>query len=285
MAIIESTILSSIKGSIGGITFYTGRNGNIARVKKQNTNANSLSQKDARNFLLNSYSGYQNLSAADRASWETWAVTNYYSIRNSESINHGGYVCYRSFQNVINTINSKFIVPTIAGLPGITSLSFTAAALSLISPPTGFHILPNIIDAPGSNYPCIISNVTLTSLNILTFDITFGIIPHVLTVNGQLQDSNSQRYCIEVFISNPGKFQNFKCKNYFTKLIFATKNLTFTVPGLTGYSGIRVSSDCTSNLTGSRYSIISGKYYYISVVFTGVNGSQAVVTTKCILTT
>lgn len=285
MAIYQSSFLTDIKGSIGGLTFYTGQNGRIMRERKININVNSLAQKQSRNLLINSNSGYQNLSIADKNSWHSWAALNFYSLRNSTSLNKSGYVAYRSAQNVINTMNSKFLIPTISGLPGVVPLVFTSAPFSFITPPTGVHVLPNIIDAPGSNYPIVVSNVTLTSANLLSFDLNFGIIPHVLTVNGQLQDSNSLRYVPEVFISNPGMSVNFRPKSYFTKVIFCTKNLTVSAPGLTGYSGVRYSADCSSNLVDSKYSIMSGKYYYVTVVATALNGSQVILGTKCVLTT
>jgi hypothetical protein len=285
MAIYQSSILTDIRGSVGGLTFYTGQNGRIIRMRKRNINTNTLSQKSSRNFLVQSNNGYQGLSGADKGSWNAWATANFYSIRNSESVNKSGYIAYRSMQNVINTNNSKFIAPSLSGLPAVTPLTFTSAPLSFTSPPTGIHVQPNIIDAPGSFYPIVVQNVSLTHLNILNFDLQFGITPHVLLVNGQLQDVNSLRYVIEAFISNPGAAINFKYKSLYMKLIFASKMLTVSAPGLTGYSGVRYSADCTTNLTDSKYSILTNRYYYVTIVASGANGSQCILGTKCILTT
>ena len=285
MAIYQSSILTDIRGSIGGLTFYKGQNGRIVRMRSRNINTDTLSQKSARNLLQNSLGGYQNLSTADKASWNAWAVANYYSIRNSESVNKSGYVCYRSMLNVINTNNSKFIIPTLNGLPAVTPLAITVAPLSFVSPPIGVHVQPQIIDAPGSWYNIVVQNVSLTHANILNFDLQFGIIPHVLTVNGQMEDANSLRWNVQVFISNPSSAINFRAKNYYMKLIFASKNITVGVPGLTGYSGVRFTADCSSNLQDSKYSILTNKYYYVTFIATGINGSQCVLGNKCILTT
>jgi hypothetical protein len=285
MAIYESAFLSSIKGSVGGITFYTGQNGRIMRVRKQNINVNSLAQKQSRNLLVNSNAGYHNLSAFDKSTWTTWANSNFYSLRNPETINKSGYVAYRSIQNVINTMNSKFLTPVCSGLSAVTLLAKTEAPFAFTSIPSGLHVLPNIIDAPGSNYPIVGLNFSLTSLNILQFDLQFGILPHVLITSGQLQDSNSLRYGLEAFISNPGSSINFRPKSFFMKVIMTTKNLTFSVPGLTGYSGVRYNVDCSSNLLDSKYNILPGKYYYVTVVACGTNGTQVVLSTKCVLTT
>jgi hypothetical protein len=283
MAIVEYTFFSSLRNSVGGATFYNNSNGNIMRIKNRNTKTNSISQINSRSLFNNSHGGYAQLSAGDKSAWNSWAISNWHSIRNTESANRSGYLAYRSCRNSLSNANSKHLTPTCNYLPAVTLASITEAAFVFVSPPTGLHISNSIIDAPGSSYQLIVLNVTLTSAGVLQFDFQFGVIPHVLTVNGQLQDSNSQRFGVSVFCSDSGNSINFKPKVQLYKSIFCTENITFGVPGLTGSSGVRFNVNVLPNLLNSKFSLVAGKYYYLTFVNMGLNGTQSIISKVCVL--
>jgi hypothetical protein len=282
MAIFTSTIFSSIKNSIGGLTFYSGPNGNIVRVKNPVSNSKSISQKNSQIFFVNSKSGWNGLSNADRTSWNAWSVLNFSSLRNPSSSNKSGYLAYRSCQSACLNLDVYYVASTYKLLPSSAPIIPAVTSQGFNSPPVGYKVQSNIQDSPGISNPLIVLNETLTRSGLLQFDIQFGIIPHVQTVYPQFADINGNLYSFSLFISDLGNNFKFKPKNILSKCIWTSRKLSLPTPTLVGSSGIRINSDVSSNLLNAKFGLITGKWVYLTLVLTGGNGTQIQSSLNCI---
>ena len=75
MAIALSQIMSAVRGSLGGITFYASRYSNIAmRARVVPTDPNTAYQQVVRTNMSAAVSGWQSLTIAQRASWSAYAA-------------------------------------------------------------------------------------------------------------------------------------------------------------------------------------------------------------------
>jgi len=282
MAIVTSTIFSSIKGSIGGITFYTSLNGMQARVKNNLINCKTLSQLEARAQFSSSSNRWRLFSSAEKQAWNTWASSNFYSLRNPESSSRTGYAAYRSSVNVMNSMNLKSIVFTAKFLPSLGN----ALIRQIPFDEDGFcqqaKIVSSIQDAPGSMYPLLFTPGDFHADGNIEFDIIIGLIPHVMSTCGEFIASNDIGMYFTLFLSTAGNSVSFRPKNYYSKLIFSSGCFDFNPGSLVGSSGVRISADVSSNLSGSKYGMTSGMYYYVSLVAVGANYTQTIISRKIV---
>lgn len=124
MALIQSTYLSQIAGSIGGTVFSDGRSGPYARARTTPSNPNSPLQSAVRSALANATRAYSVQSAAIRATWDAYAATQSATNSIGGTISLTGQNCFvRS-----NTILS------VAGRPQITAAPPLPGGASLMAP-------------------------------------------------------------------------------------------------------------------------------------------------------
>lgn len=86
MALIRSTILSAIRGSINGTTFSQNRYGAYARNRTNPSNPNTVAQQNARAALANSAQAFKTLTALELVAWQNYAAATPVTNRLGETV-------------------------------------------------------------------------------------------------------------------------------------------------------------------------------------------------------
>ena len=86
MALIRSTILSEIRGSINGTTFSRNRYGAYARNRTNPVNPNTVAQQNARAALANSSQAFSAIDPGELLLWQNYAVATPVVNRLGETI-------------------------------------------------------------------------------------------------------------------------------------------------------------------------------------------------------
>jgi hypothetical protein len=94
MALIKSSLLSDIRGSVGGTTYSRNRGGSYARNRTVPINPQSSSQTRARSDLAQYSVGWASLTNAQRLAWNQYAETVVALNVLGESITYTGQQMY-----------------------------------------------------------------------------------------------------------------------------------------------------------------------------------------------
>lgn len=116
MALIRSSLISSISGSIGGTTFARNRGGAYSRNRTVPINPNSASQTRARSSLATMSSGWStDLTAGEREVWSDYAETQTVLNRLGEAITLTGQQAYVRSNTLLLLASSALVTapPTI----------------------------------------------------------------------------------------------------------------------------------------------------------------------------
>jgi len=121
--ILTGSIVSDIRGSIGGTTFQRSTHGLIAKNKTSAVNFNTSQQASVRNLLTQLQFAWQNLSSSQRIQWQTWADYQNLKVKNFSSTGFYGQEAF---------IQANFYA-VLTGLPIKSDPVFTPISLPLIS--------------------------------------------------------------------------------------------------------------------------------------------------------
>jgi len=118
MALIKSTILSAIRGSINGTTFSQNKAGAYARNRSLVTNPNTAAQVNARTSFSGESAAWRELSAIAQDSWRLYAAGTPVTNRLGDTIYLSGmnmFMKTNGFRAVI-ALPRVNVAPTLLGL-------------------------------------------------------------------------------------------------------------------------------------------------------------------------
>lgn len=146
MALIKSSLLSSIRGSIGGTTYATNRYGMYARNRTTIANPNTGNQIAARGALGNSAQAWRNLTAEQQLGWINYAAATPVPNRLGDMIHMSGinaYVKQASF--MLFNSGTPFADPP--ATPGLAT-AITEADIDIDDTP---QLSVNNLNGPAAN--------------------------------------------------------------------------------------------------------------------------------------
>lgn len=121
MALIKSSLLADIRGSIGGTTYSRNRGGSYARNRTVPINPQSISQTRARSDLAFYSVGWNSLTDNQRAAWNAYAETVQAINVLGESITYTGQQMYIRSNTLLN----------LAGQPAVTAAPASNVQIAL----------------------------------------------------------------------------------------------------------------------------------------------------------
>ena len=117
----------------------------------------------------------------------------------------------------------------------------------------------------------------------LIIDLYFNAPPTVLLTGQQFQNTSLLRYGFCVYISEAGNNVSFIPKTLYNCCIASTGIFTINTPFLTGNIGVRFTIDTAAKISTLKYGLQGGKYYKISLITVGQNGTMSIVGNKSVL--
>lgn len=147
MALIKSSLLADIRGSIGGTTYSRNRGGSYARNRTVPINPQSTSQTRARSDLAYYSVQWSSLTGDQRVAWNQYAETVVAVNVLGESITYTGQQMY---------VRSN------------TLLSLANLAAVTIPPPTNVQIALNVAGGTQASYDVSDDELSVTLLNAFT---------------------------------------------------------------------------------------------------------------------
>lgn len=173
MALVSSSLLTDISGSIGGTTYARSRGGLYARNRTVPINPQTAAQGVVRSMFGSLSMAYNALSSAQKAAWEAFGQSIQFINRLGQAFNPSGRSAYMQLNQNLQLVGSAAIddppATTIAPVLDIAWLEF-AAEVSVAEPlqlkhltviDTGPHsgdmtyqlkISPPVIAARGQSY-------------------------------------------------------------------------------------------------------------------------------------
>lgn len=125
-------INSILSGKLGGSVFSRNKAGYYVRRWANPTNPQTVAQSAARSNLASVASSWHSLSDAQKAAWNSFAVTDFKAkFGNKSGVTYSGFNAFTSLSNVQKNMISLMEAPTFD--VGITS-TFLNPALSFIAP-------------------------------------------------------------------------------------------------------------------------------------------------------
>lgn len=165
MAIITpGPTVAAISGSIGGTVYSRNRGGAYIRNRAIPVDPNTTFQQEARAILAARSQEWADLTAAQRASWESWALQNLVTNALGNQIRLSGHQAYIQLNSRIAHSGLPVITapPIINAQDGLTSLSLTAdigagdvAATFTVTPLAAAARLwmqAAVVNSPGISY-------------------------------------------------------------------------------------------------------------------------------------
>jgi hypothetical protein len=129
MALVRSTILSVISGSINGTTFSRNASGAYARNRTVPVNPNTPTQVQARAALSINAVAWKTLTDAQRDTWRDYAQNTPVQNRIGETIHLSGFAWFMKINSFISFIGEtvRTTAPTQPGVGGpIVNMGITA---------------------------------------------------------------------------------------------------------------------------------------------------------------
>lgn len=151
MALIRSSTLSNISGSIGGTTYARNRGGAYARNRTVPINPNSSFQTRARSSLATMSGGWSSvLTSGQRSAWVAYAETQSVLNRLGESITLSGQQAYVRSNTLLELAGQPLVTapptitpPTLAVAGGFVAsydVSDAEVSVDLLNVVTGFFL-------------------------------------------------------------------------------------------------------------------------------------------------
>lgn len=240
--IIYGSIITDIKGSIGGITFQKNGSGTIARLKPRKTKTNTQKQRDQQPRLKEVQRNWNELSLTNKILWNDFASVNKkIGLDGNEKVLTGYQWFITINENRLLFEDSILEVPPIYEIVNpIDSINFQIAAGSL-------YLFFNIGDIPG--FTKVLWNVSFIENSISKFDFN----KTRLIKAAHVQDSEG----LMVNIINNGGFWS----DYF-KSVFPPNlgNKSFYLSGYCRFIGINSGISSLAYTTISKFVWDGTKY-------------------------
>lgn len=136
-----SSIISDIRGSIGGVTFQGGPHGLVAHAKRFAPNPNTIRQSQTRNYLQTLNNLWLSITQEQRDEWQTWADFQGFKVHNfSETSFYGRQAFFRVnyymlflglgpiiepffetselfFSNIDLSYDNEYLIAAVSGVP------------------------------------------------------------------------------------------------------------------------------------------------------------------------
>ncbi len=134
MALVRSSLLSSISGSIGGTTYARSRGGMYARNRTVPINPKTASQDSVRSFLGDTAGIWSEMSLSETNAWKNWAQGYHVENRLGETYSPSGR---QAFMQLSLNLRMAGLAPVIA-IPARTDVpNFDITKLSFVAEQTG----------------------------------------------------------------------------------------------------------------------------------------------------
>ena len=203
MAIITNPVIGTITGSIGGMTFYTGKSGQTVRQRVTPCLKNTVVLQNAKAKFANAAQQWNNLTSIQKSQWASYATSGYVPLKNVNTGQYSGYnafvALYNQYTQVLHNRNlCDFFWGTDVAAHNPTLYEFP----NNMAPPNHGSIQFNLQGAGNVPIPLFIDGAKTFS----TGSIWFYVRMHVSTIIPFYQFFKSNMgdaYTISVYLSEP----------------------------------------------------------------------------------
>lgn len=132
MALVKSSLLSDLSGSIGGTTYARSRGGLYARNRTVPINPQTVAQGLVRSMFGSQSMAYNSLDSGQKAAWETWGQSVSWLNRLGDTFNPSGRSAFMQLNQNLSLVGGDPIADppstTVAPILDISWLAFDAKA-------------------------------------------------------------------------------------------------------------------------------------------------------------
>lgn len=272
----SGTIATDYKGSIDGVT--ASKNASCAYFKRKTTptNPNSQAQQNARASFRDASKIYQNLKTAQKQAWDTFRLTVYnpFNGKNRQQYT-AAQACTAIMASIIN-FNRVKVLPTIQGFGEATALTgITNADIALTGTAPLLSVSPSIKDTDDTPATYEVVGAYLSTANLLTLDLRFKGLSGAGLGQGDFVDLSGLNYGLQIFMSTAVAREGMAPYNAMSNSISSTGILTFGTEDMTGFTGIRLTMDCSSAIATMKSQPSEGAWFLITLTNTDEFGTQS----------
>jgi len=242
MARIIGSVIGELRGKASGYVFSRNRGGAYVRQYVVPVNPRTGAQTLARAAFTNSASGYNSLSSAQRAAWDSFALNIYNPRRGSNNGQFSGANAFAACNTVLKSQENAIGTGLIASMVGSLTVA-SETVVSGVNYPAATTLSSQLLATSGAPIDVAITDTELkmgTGWNIdMDLLATGGVGTGSETLNDELKAHSGQRVGFVVYISNPVPTASTFVSNPYFQRLAASKLPTFT--STTGVPDIRYS--------------------------------------------
>lgn len=276
--VIDNPVLGSMRNSVGGIVFYSGKSGQTARVRNSLVrNSNPYKALACYKFSALSKS-WKSMTTIAKLPFNTFADSGFVPLKNTNRGQYSGYQCFMSLQGLYRkAINS--VVPTtwLWGAETTPVSPDTYYPAGLIQPPGNGTVIFDIPDSIGDSIPLYCSDAHCDSGLKVVLAIGRGVSASTFSLIA-FQSSTYAHYTVGVYCSEELSSVANSPANKFQKYL---GNCEFST-GIAGanfseYDSVILTLDCSTAFARMKYPPRNGKSIQLTVVIIDEYGTCQVV--------
>jgi hypothetical protein len=278
MAKIIGFTYGELRGKIGGTVFSRNKAGAYARARVTPVNPQTVRQQTARYSFGNNSILFQALSGSVKDCWETFARTHFNPLKGNSTGIYSGGNAFVALRSSVNQGNNYRLLPTVTS--GVTAVTATAIAYSLVSDPPAQPSSSTIIASDNVAYPINVENIEVLSNG----NFKFSVVPQGVPAGSSatfdaLRNQESQLFGIGLYASNNLKFEGAK-PNTALKINFGDTGVINSLETTTGAAplpitnGLIVESSSVVNKDNTRDFPCEGDYILVTPFIRTIDGAQ-----------
>jgi len=249
MARLTGFTLGELRGKMGGVVFSRNKAGAYIRALVTPVNPQTVRQQTARYRFGNASILFQNLSAAAKDCWETFARTHFNPLKgNSTGIYSGGnaFVALRQSTGQGNQYPADNV-----WVNGTLPLLTTQTAYEIVTEPPATPTSSTVVGSDNVPYPINLIPLSMDNLGKITYSLGFeGVSIVAPPTYNSLVNAEGQAFGLGFYISNNLKFIGAK-PNTALKLQVADTSVLTEIVTATGSLPVDMSDANTFTVTNN----------------------------------
>lgn len=280
---IQSGILSQIKNSIGGVTYFKNASGQVIRQRVTPVNPKTPGQMQARSLFTSAANAWAGLTNVERNTWTSYASTIFQPKKAKNNATYTGYMAFLATRMTINNAlaHQRTYDVEIGGTP--VALPVDHPVLLGNTAPTKKVIADFGEDVPGVKYPWFVEDIVVTDTGDWSVDLTALTGGVDIVANSGFLSSAGMRYGFQLQISRAISGGAIYVPGQNMMSLGGLPSKEWTAQGVTAGSVVNLSTTDTFNI--AKYKNFPSKFSEIEATLwcVGHNGQNVKIGSKRIV--